>query len=576
MVSLMRPLKPHKKSYLPIVIGIDTEDNQAGAPDNFICMAAYCANLKKARFFTSREEARKFLLKKRNKKTIFFAHNLQYELSNLDFPEGSITPITSSHGIIGGRFGRSIFIDTSKFFQTSLKNVGKIFNVQKLDFDTSLLKNQTWTTLSNEIKQIVKKYCIRDAKITAIAGFYLVQMTQKLRTSFKSFTAASMSLRLFRLEALTEPINPRPMEINDIERLAYYGGRTEVFDYRKHNEVFYDDINSSYPFSMTQPLPRPDKYERVREKYEDIEDYFGITLAKIEAPKLHIPVLPYKLNGKLIFPTGKWIGVYTHAELNYAKQFGYKIKAIESIIYPEKFTAFENFIKSYYEKKQKSTTEAEKAFYKLVLNSLYGKFAEKRYEKLLCRIETLDKETFERYKDRLFEENGWVSLRGDRLSDPKHCFPVLSAYITSYSRIKLYEDRLKHSDKICYCDTDSVISPDPIDINLGNEIGQWKRCIYKSFQAFAPKFYLIDENKKIKGVPKSANELDIFHYTYFKPLKLSEALRRHMQPNQWIEVRKEINPKYDKRIKLPDGTTKPLNIAFDNTIHNFDEFNHKV
>lgn len=62
------------------------------------------------------------------------------------------------------------------------------------------------------------------------------------------------------------------------------------------------------------------------------------------------------------------------------------------------------------------------------------------------------------------------------------------AYITSYGRIKLFEDRLKFQDAI-YCDTDSCVTVKDYDINRGKELGNWDLNKYNNFRAYAPKFY---------------------------------------------------------------------------------------
>ncbi len=48
----------------------------------------------------------------------------------------------------------------------------------------------------------------------------------------------------------------------------------------------------------------------------DLDNFFGFCLAEIETPNdILIPLLPYKYQGKTIFPKGKFIGVYLSEEL---------------------------------------------------------------------------------------------------------------------------------------------------------------------------------------------------------------------------------------------------------------------
>ena len=86
-------------------------------------------------------------------------------------------------------------------------------------------------------------------------------------------------------------------------RVALYGGRTEAV--KLHHEcnidekIFYYDINSLYPFvqkSCLYPIGHPTIHT------ENVENYFGLIYCRILPPKhLFYPVLPSRINGKLVF-----------------------------------------------------------------------------------------------------------------------------------------------------------------------------------------------------------------------------------------------------------------------------------
>ena len=95
-----------------------------------------------------------------------------------------------------------------------------------------------------------------------------------------------------------EAINPRE---------ALYGGRTNAAKlyHRVENDekIMYIDVCSLYPHVMVKheyPVGHP---KIITENFSSVHDYFGIIKCSILAPrKLYFPVLPVKMDNKLLFP----------------------------------------------------------------------------------------------------------------------------------------------------------------------------------------------------------------------------------------------------------------------------------
>ena len=98
---------------------------------------------------------------------------------------------------------------------------------------------------------------------------------------------------------LVEPLEPRH---------AFYGGRTGAVALHavagEGEEIRYVDVTSLYPWvnkNTIYPVGHPSIFTNPRN--QDINDYFGLAQCKILPPrKLFHPVLPYRCNGKLMFP----------------------------------------------------------------------------------------------------------------------------------------------------------------------------------------------------------------------------------------------------------------------------------
>nr|YP_010296712.1 hypothetical protein MN596_mgp18 [Polyozellus multiplex]UMI33305.1 hypothetical protein [Polyozellus multiplex] len=84
----------------------------------------------------------------------------------------------------------------------------------------------------------------------------------------------------------------------------------------------------------------------------DLKDLFGFCLVEVTCPlDIIISLLPYKLNGKVIFPTGTWIGTYFSEELKAVIKYGYTVKLISGYEF-SKCDLFTDYIKHFYEQKK--------------------------------------------------------------------------------------------------------------------------------------------------------------------------------------------------------------------------------
>lgn len=97
----------------------------------------------------------------------------------------------------------------------------------------------------------------------------------------------------------TTPLNPRD---------GFFGGRTNAYTLyykcKPGEKIKYDDFTSLYPFvNKTKRYPIKHPQIIVEPGTTDINAYFGMVKCKVLPPRqLYHPVLPYKEDGKLLFP----------------------------------------------------------------------------------------------------------------------------------------------------------------------------------------------------------------------------------------------------------------------------------
>jgi hypothetical protein len=334
----------------------------------------------------------------------------------------------------------------------SLERLGELIGIPKLPRPECVKQARI---PKPEEKEEFEAYAIRDAEVCYRA-------TQKLQSSFGflSKTLPGLALRVFRESFGGKAVFLRLPET--AERLgwkAYHGGRVECFVRGTPPlKLWWYDFNSLYPYVMAfGSYPFFKSY--LGEKSDVNLDHEGIADCLVKQD-CDIPLLGVKRlfsdgSSKLIFPDGLVRGIFTYVELRWGEYYGVlKIRKVyKAVEWKETSHPFKKFILTYY--RHRGRGEFEDRFFKLFLNSLYGKFGQDP------EIEEVE-----------VGENG-LQDRKVRLSMVMNN-PVIACYITSQARLKLWEEFRKVGWKhVYYTDTDSLIT----DKDLGEgskELGRFK------------------------------------------------------------------------------------------------------
>lgn len=445
---------------------------------------------------------------------------------------------------------RYIFRDSYLILPQKLKDL-------TIDFDVKHKK------LEMDYDIGIKDKMFKDYFRNDILGLYEVLELSNLTNHI---TIGSNAISNFKNIFYTDKMTSNEYGIEQLFRNGYYGGRTEIFKLIGKNINYYD-INSLYPsvmYDFEYPLPIENNFKKV-DKFN--KDKLGIYYIKAGINDLNMPLLPYRNKGKLLFPIGNFKGYYYTPEINKAIELGYDIKVYNGYEFIKTDFIFKKYVDYYYGIKRDSIG-SKKAIAKLMLNSLYGKFGQKRIQ--------------ENYK---FLEDGSLSNLNFRVtkyfdSNTEFIHPEIAAIVTSYARVRLYNlfERagLEH---IYYCDTDSIFTD--AELNTSNNLGDIKlEDKVKEFRAINPKFYAYISSKdklkiKCKGFSNKKFTLNDFNdailnkdLSKFKDLKerISTFKERYKRNNvnnfaDLIKISKNLRGFYDKRNVLNDGfSTKPLKI----------------
>lgn len=363
------------------------------------------------------------------------------------------------------------FIDSYRLLPSPLREIGRDIGMSKggpTDDMTEEQRRDWYGTVSTE--ELIP-YNEQDCKILwhAINNFEneLLELGGQLQ-----MTLAGCSLELFRRKYLKTEL-PRSKTVNDWSRQAYVASRVEVYS-RQATDCNYWDINSSFPASMTLDLPGAVKtcsQGRLPENELYLAD------VEVEIPADHpLPPLPYRRGGRVFFPTGVWRSYFFWVDIQTLLEFGGKIRRIHDVITFHPFHDCKAFAEDLYGKRAKSEGY-QRYLYKILLNSLYGKFGESPFkekwhvnpnQKTLRRLSPIGDDGKPDMSNMLMP-GVWRDAVEVRL---EHEHVALSAAITAHSRRALYLHMVGRNP--AYCDTDGFAIPNRFTLATGKGLGELK------------------------------------------------------------------------------------------------------
>jgi hypothetical protein len=421
---------------------------------------------------------------------------------------------------IGKEFYKITFIDSGNHLKMSVKQLGEIIGLEKLDIGEMIGQKP----ISSDEWDLMKKYNLRDAEITYKFMKFLQDKYNNIGCNMK-ITVSSTALDLFRRKYLEQFWKQEPRELINKCYKSYYGGRTEafkrgLFSSENYGKIKVYDVNSLYPYCLKNfEYPIPNKYRLSKKlSIEDVEDFEGIGYFKLKIDdSLNIPVLPMKTD-KLRFMTGEVEGYYDFASIRLALNNDYEIiECSDGVVYEHKFCPFKTMINDLYKmrcqmKVQNDNTEIA---VKLLMNSFYGKMAYNYKEKeTLGNIDDIN--MADEYTSIIPTRDKKVFrlITSDNSEIPSYVFPIIPLYVTAYARQVMYKFFKRTGFKrVFYSDTDCIFT----DRNLSHskELGDLKlEDVYNELLIIKPKFYggvaKDKENIKVKGLHGSIKEYEIF------------------------------------------------------------------
>lgn len=498
--------------------------------------------------FTTRREFWDWVVERTaaGKRLYLFCHNTSFDLPVLDvfheLPRRGWrlvrAIIDAPPTIIQFRRGKAsiLILDTLNHWRLPLKKVGEMVGLAKLEMPPAGAAADAWNEYSRRDVEIIMRACLQ---------WWELLKSQDMG-SFAP-TLASQALRTWRHRYMTERVLVHTTDdLLRMERESYHGGRVECFrrgTYR--GKFFLLDVNSLYPAVMRAEFyPTRVAFRRQTTAGWPWTDY-AARYACIGRVVLRTsePAYPVVRDGKLVFPVGTFPAVLCGPELLYAQHHGHLAETGAMAFY-EQAPIFRGFVEDLYARRLQAKAAGNATldwFYKILMNSLYGKFGQNG--KVWHEQENVTDLSARAWKEVDAQTGAVVSYRQlgglvQRLAaepEAPESIPAIAAYVTSHARLHLWR-LICHAGRshVYYCDTDSLLVDEVGYGRLAGFIHATRLGALKleskprHVVLYGAKDYVIGARRKIKGVRASARWLD--------PLTVSQerwrGLRGQVQDGQ--------------------------------------------
>lgn len=585
----INPLSPMKNA-LPYsdLIALDIE---TGSNGQLLDIGIYDGN----KFSTFRTWQTFFNnLFKRQGKFRVFAHNgfgfdfigmFQWFLQNHRFyglTENDITFLSSASLIIAVviRHENSAytFMDTSRFFPgTSLEKLANDFlNESKNDVSKSYINRME----VYKAKYPKRYYAYLEKDCTLLYRIYSTfrdEINGLIGIGELGLSSGSTALKCFRRKRYAT--NPRglifacPSELQHVSDAALRGGLTSYIGDGAQDNHLYEQVNSydivsMYPSIMltipvpTSPLRRSNKIEKTANRVKP-----GWYLCDYEQKKGRVPFI-YSIDASEPSFTGT--GMLTHLDVEFLQQMG-MVKCHESLIYDSFEYAFRDMILEMLNERLRAKSNGEIAratALKIILNSLYGKFAQGSMREIIAMTANLD--LYEsKIKASIYSGGAPITeymitdslvLYGYPSDSSTFSNRFIGAMITAFARLKL--GIMLNTYPTIYCDTDSLFTQEKIDdFFISNDAGYFEmdKRSPQSMICLGKKSYTYAETIKFKGIPQKTfrankeiptlNQADIqnlrFNYPvtthYRRPTAFKTAMKTGVKnPNKFEDKTRTV------------------------------------
>lgn len=502
------------------------------------------------------------------KRYVFAAHNAEYD-GNVTFwnagEDFAVHYINDGYDCGYWTYGsarqRAQLWDTVRLTAgMSLAELGAALAVPKYPTPKALVGEddwrQSWLCERHDRRECVECYNLRDAEIVWSYCNMLREWLEPHNVPFRR-SLPGIAVGLWKVWDRDRQQTIRSKQIRALARLAFHGGRNELFKYGKVPNVYTYDVRSHYGYILaTRELPDCStlRYEDSHLANGVLPDGEGVIEATVYVEPQHIPPLPVMSDGRIYYPVGTFRGAWPLSELRYARDLGATVGEVHRIAWTETMVRpFEVTASTLLQLREDALRDDDprQLLYKFLLNAIIGR---------LGMREVQQRRIYRRWRPGLTQ----TQLHGQELESagdavylvrefdyerPSRTSNILwAACITGMGRVRLYQHLLLAGGSTVYCDTDSIHSVSPLTVGVGLPgdlvpTGVWDSSLY-----VGPKLYRLASDVggtqvRAKGIPKAHAEEYLTRGSAVFPTSLTvrEAIRRGMPSGTWLEVTRQLS-----------------------------------
>lgn len=430
------------------------------------------------------------------------------------------------------KYKKAIFYDSLKKLPFKVSVISKAFELadKKMEIDYKAHRE-----IGHVLTEQEREYIIKDCRIVAQALH--IQFDKGLTKMTNASDALNFFKEMIGKNRFEQWFPVFPVEMDADIRRAYKGGFTYLNPKYKNAQVKEGltlDVNSLYPYCMYDkdlPFGYPVFFEGEYEADERFPLYIVHMRCCFELKEGHIPCLQLKNNRRFVeteyLTTSKDENGFDDPVEMYLTSVDYQLfkdhykLTEEEYINGWKFKSapgkniFGGYI-DYWMHIKETTTGAMRTLAKLMLNSLYGKFATN--PKAFKKIPVKDHEGIVRYvtinSEKIAQEYG---VEPPQLRDP--VYTVMGCFITAYAREKTIRSAQQVYDRFIYADTDSL-HLEGFEIPEGLEIHSTKLGAWKNEGFFCNSKYIRAKTYMETMICKKSNSLE----NYCKAMNKSDSI----------------------------------------------------
>lgn len=515
-----------------------------------------------------------FLTRKRNRGTLGFFYNLRYDFQSI------LKWLSTDHWIEIHQTGKTQYGDyTLTYIPKKLFSIQRWVNRKKKKTRRfsfyDIAQYYKGMTLDMAAKKYLKKqkkehgkdiahlteqdcydpkvieYCKYDAKLCEELAVLFLETCWKTGLYPTTFcSTASISGKYFLKECDIPNLNPL-MKTNSGRAkihaawLAYSGAYITVFKRGYFRKVYEYDLNSAYPYAMTQ-LPNIEDGSFFFQKGPPPDLPLGWlrVIAKITPDHYgyYHPPFPILRPGLPNFmPSGQFLSYITLAEYNaYKHEYDlqpdmglYWFPKASKVRYP-----FRDAVLHLYRERQDTDDPNLNYFYKICLNAFYGK----NLERTLIR-------------DPNHDDYG-------KFTTGNFFNPFYASYIVALTRIQVFKAlRALTWGGLIGCFTDSVLTTEKLPLPLSKELGEWQISEQGELLMVGCGVYSMRGQKlktKVRGF-HTTSRIDLFDI--FKSMPDTDTIKLKVKHN--VSPITALIQKRPKEMNLIETVDREVHINFD-------------